>query len=77
MLVDDEDVGLALVGAQLVDLLLEGADVGGEQLRRQPQPRHARVVAVEAALEVAGHRRQRPLPSGRMRIGLSSSVVMP
>ena len=58
LLVDDEDVRLALVGAQLVDLLLEVGDVGGEQVVRQAEPLPARVVAVEAALEVAGDRRQ-------------------
>jgi hypothetical protein len=36
----------------------KAAHVGSEQVGRQPQPRHPRVVAVEAALEVAGHRRQ-------------------
>ena len=56
--VDHVDVALPLVGAQRVDLLLEVAGVGGEQVRRQVQPLPARVVTVEAALEVAGHRRQ-------------------
>ena len=32
VLVDDEDVRLALVGAQLVDLVLEVRGVGGEQM---------------------------------------------
>ena len=31
VLVDDEDVGLALVGAELIDLVLEVGGVGGEQ----------------------------------------------
>ena len=54
--VDDVDVALALVGAQLVDLLLEVGVVGGEQVRRQVQALPARIVAIEAALEVAGDR---------------------
>ena len=56
--VDDVDVALALVGAQLVDLLLEVGVVEREQVRRQVEALPARVVAVEAALEVAGDRRQ-------------------
>ena len=59
--VDDEDVALALVGAQLVDLLLEVGVVGGEQVVGQTEPLPARVVAIEAALEVAGDRRQAAL----------------
>ena len=56
--VDDVDVALALVGAELVDLLLEVGVVDGEQVRRQVEALPARIVAVEAALEVAGDRRQ-------------------
>ena len=58
MRVDDVDVALALVGAQLVDLGLEVRLVGGEQVVGQAQPLPARIVAVEAAFEVAGDRRQ-------------------
>src|SRR5262249_53536144 len=54
--VDHEDVGLALVGAQLVDLVLEFRGVGGEQMIRQAEALPARVVAIEAALEIAGNR---------------------
>ena len=57
-LVDDEDVGLALVGAELVHLLLEGRDVGGEEMVGQRQAGDAGVVTVEAAFEVAGDRGQ-------------------
>ena len=56
--VDDVDVALALVRAQLVDLGLELGLVGGEQVVGQAEPLPARIVAVEAALEVAGDRRQ-------------------
>ena len=52
---------LALVGAQLVDLLLEVGVVGGEQVVGQIQPLPARIVAVEAAFEIAGDRRQAAL----------------
>jgi len=64
-LVDHEDVRLALVGAQLVDLLLESRDVRGEDLVGQPEPADSRIVTVEAALEVAGHRGQ-PAVAGRL-----------
>ena len=80
MLVDDEHVRLPLVGAQLVHLLLEGRDVRREQLVRQPEPRHPRIVAVEAALEVAGHRRQPPVPIGphpdRVQLHRGHAVVV-
>ena len=62
--IDDVDVALALMGAQLVDLGLEVRLVGSEQVVGQPQPLPARIVAVEAALEVAGDRRQ---PAARVR----------
>ena len=58
LLVDHVDVALPLVGAQLVDLLLEVRVVGGEQVRRQVEALPARIVAIEAAFEVAGDRRQ-------------------
>ena len=58
LVVDHVNVALALMGAQRIDLLLEVRVVGGEQVRRQVQPQPARVVAIEAALEVAGHRRE-------------------
>ena len=58
LVVDHVHVALALVGAQLVDLLLEIGVVGREQVRRQAEAQPARIVAVEAALEVAGHRRE-------------------
>src|SRR5687767_6028804 len=51
--VDDENVALTLVGAQLVDLVLEVRVVAGEEAGRKIQTLAARVVAVEAALEVA------------------------
>ena len=79
-LVDHEDVGLALVRAQFVDFLLERADVRREQVLRQPEPRHARVVAVETALEVASHRRQPALVVGthadRVQLERRHSVVV-
>ena len=77
LVVDDEDVRLALMGAQLVDLMLEVRRIGREQVVRQVEPLPARIVAVEAAFEVAGDRRQAAVRPGRMRIGFSSSVVMP
>ncbi len=58
--VDHVDVALTLVGAQLVDLLLEVGVVDREQVDRQVEALPARIVAVEAALEVAGDRRQPP-----------------
>ena len=79
-LVDDEDVRLALVGAQLVHLLLEGRDVGGEQLVGQPETPDARVVAVEAALEVAGDRGEPPVAAGphadRVQLERGHAVVV-
>ncbi len=54
LVVDDENVRLALMGAQLVDLLLELGGVGGEQMVGEPEPLPARIVAVESAFEVAG-----------------------
>ena len=60
--VDDVDVALALVGAELVDLQLEVRIVDGEQVVGQVEPLPARIVTVEAALEVARHRGQAPVP---------------
>ena len=59
--IDHIDVALSLVGAQLVDLLLEVGIVDREQMRGKVEPLPARIVAVEAALEVAGHRREASL----------------
>src|SRR5512145_1715543 len=58
--VDHEHVALALVGAQLIDLVLEVGIVTGEQARRQAEALAPRVVAVEAALEVARHGHEAP-----------------
>ena len=44
------------MGTQLIDLLLEVRIISGEQMRRQLQPQPARIVAVEAAFEIAGYR---------------------
>ena len=55
LLVDHEDIRLALVGAELVHLLLEGRDVGGEELIRQAEPRRRdRKAAHERDLEARG-----------------------
>jgi hypothetical protein len=56
--IDHEHVGLALVRAQLIDLVLELGSVGGKEMIRQCKPLPARIVAIEAALEVAGDRRE-------------------
>ena len=56
--VDHVDIGLALMGAELIDLELEGRGVGREKIVRQVETLPARVVAIEAAFEVTGDRRQ-------------------
>jgi hypothetical protein len=48
--IDDEHVGLALMGAELIDLMLEVGSVGGEQVIRQIEALPAGIVAIEAAL---------------------------
>src|ERR1700730_6286489 len=56
LVVDHIHVALPLVGAQVIDLLLEIGIVRREQMRRQSETRPARIIAIEAALEVAGNR---------------------
>jgi hypothetical protein len=58
--IDDEDVGLALVRPQLIDFVLEVGSVGSKQVIRKVEALPARVVPIEAALEVASDRRQPP-----------------
>ena len=52
--IDHIDVTLALIGAQLVDLLLEVGIVDREEVRRQIEALPTRIVPVKAAFEIAG-----------------------
>src|SRR5947209_19586862 len=54
--VDDVDIALTLIRAELIDFLLEVGIVDGEYVGRQIEATPAWIVAVEAALEVAGNR---------------------
>src|SRR5262249_61842453 len=58
------DVALALIGAQLIDLLLEGRMVDGEEMSGEPEALPARIIAVETAFEIAGDRREAAAPVG-------------
>src|ERR1700738_5571217 len=63
MRVDHEDVGLALVGTQLIDLMLELGRVGGKEMIGESKALPTRIVPIEAALEVASDRREAALPA--------------
>jgi len=54
--IDDIDIALALIGAQLVDLLLEIGIVDRKEVRRQVEALPASIVPIESAFEVAGYR---------------------
>src|SRR5208337_2764152 len=62
--VDHIYVALTLIGSQFVDLLLEGRIVDGEEMGRQIEALPARIVAVEAAFEVAGDGGETAAPVG-------------
>ena len=53
--VDHVDVALPLIGAKLIDLLLERRMVDCEQMSRQTETLPARIVAIEPAFEVAAY----------------------
>src|SRR4029077_7212350 len=63
MRVDHEDVVLALVGAQLIDLMLELGRVCGEEMIGKGKALPTRIVPIEAALEIASDRGEATLPA--------------
>ena len=62
--IDDVDVALSLMSTQLVDLLFEVRIVECEKMRGKIEAHPTIVVAIEAALEIAGDRRE---PSAAVR----------
>src|SRR5580693_8773938 len=63
MRVDHEYVGLALVSAQLIDLMLELGRVCGKEMIGEGKALPTRIVPIEAALEIASDRGEAALPA--------------
>src|ERR1700730_12796014 len=63
MRVDHEYVGLALVSAQLIDLMLELGRVCGKEVIGEGKALPTRIVPIEAALEIASDRGEAALPA--------------